>query len=183
MEPFVLVESPCSLLPLAADDIIEDVANYAEVDNMADDPTHQGLPDEGQVHFVDAREEGENLVPNEEEAVEDAASQIDSKMEMQHSTEAHLKEIMARREANRADVNARKKSKVILWMLKTKKTERKINLVPKLDAEASLLQSESEESAMVQDSMVEDVANYAAVDGMVDDDPTHRRASTFCRCS
>ena len=50
-------------------------------------------------------------------------------------------------------------------------------MVPKLDAEASLLQSESEESAMVQDSMVEDVANYAAVDGMVDDDPTHQGVS------
>ena len=79
MEPFVLVESPCSLLPLAADDIIEDVANYAEVDNMAD---------EGQVHFVDAQEEEEeeeDLVPNEEEVEEDAAGQIDSKEEMQHT--------------------------------------------------------------------------------------------------
>ena len=67
-----MVESPCSLLCPAADDMIEDVANHAEVVNMVDDPTHQGLPDEGQVHFVDAREEGDNSVPNEEEAVEDA---------------------------------------------------------------------------------------------------------------
>ena len=168
-----MVESPCSLLCPAADDMIKDVANRAEVDNTVDDPTHQGLPDKGQVYFVDAREEGENLVPNEEEAVEDAAGQIDSKEEMQHSLGAHLQRIVAKREANRADVNALKKSKVILSMLKKKTKERKFNLVPKLDAEASLLQLGREESAMVQNPMVEDVANHTAVASMADDDPTH----------
>ena len=236
MEPFDLVNSPRSLLPLAADEMLDDVADYAEVDNMADDATHQD-PTEGQTHFVDAQEEEEDLVPNEDEVVdqveeEEAAAQIDSKENTKHSLGAyldpthqdppdegqvhlvdaqekeeedlvpneddveekeaagqidskekmkhylgaylHLQRIVAKREDDKADVNAQKRSKDILSMLKQKTKERKLNPVPKLNAEALLLQPESEEPAMVRDPIADVATSHTAVADMADADLAHR---------